>query len=255
MQQKLNEKVKDFWELEPCGTSPEITDQNIKFTKEWYDRIEEYRYSVEPFIFSAAQFTRHEGKKLLEIGVGAGTDHLQWARAGLECYGVDLTDAAIETTKKLFASYGYKSQLQRTNAESLPYNNNFFDIIYSWGVIHHSEDPQLIIDEIFRALKPNGEFIGMMYGINSLLAFKFWVRFALMKLKPWRSFSYVIWNYMESIGTKAYTVTELNKMFHQFSEFEAKPVLTHTDTNKWPKWLSQFFPNRWGWYIVIKARK
>jgi ubiquinone/menaquinone biosynthesis C-methylase UbiE len=255
MEEDLTKAVKDYWELGPCGTSDGIIGEKTKFTKEWFDRIEEYRYSVEPFIHSAAQFTRHAGKNLLEIGVGAGTDHLQWARAGLKCYGVDLTDAAIETTKELFAFRGYTSELQQANAESLPFQNNFFDVIYSWGVIHHSENPQQIIDEIHRVLKPDGEFIGMMYGRHSLFAFKCWVRFALLRGRPWLTFAKVLWHYQESLGTKAYTVKELNKMFKLFSKFEAKPVLTVADTSMWPKFISRFFPASLGYFIVLKAKK
>lgn len=249
------ESVQKFWENEPCGTSELITGGKAPRTKEWFDQIEEYRYSVEPFIHSVAQFTCHEGKRLLEIGVGAGTDHLQWARAGLECYGIDLTDAGIATTKELFALYGHKSILQRANAESLPFEDGFFDVVYSWGVIHHSENPQQIINEINRVLKPNGKFIGMMYGRYSLLSFKFWIKYALLKGKPWLTYSKVLWDHQESLGTKAYTINELKKMFCLFNSLEAKKILTNADTDKWPKNISRFFPNRWGWYISIKAGK
>ena len=250
------DEIKDYWENETCGTGKVITGDSIKFSKEWFDKIEEYRYAVEPFIHSAAQFTRHRGKKLLEIGVGAGTDHLQWARAGALCHGVDLTQAAIETTKLLFEKRGYKSSLQNIDAESLPFPNDYFDIVYSWGVIHHSENPQHIIDEIRRTLKPGGMFIGMMYARHSLWMLMMWVRFALLKARPWRTFSKVLFaGHSESKGTKAYTIKELGIMFKQFSKFEAKHILTNADKYKWPVWLRRHFPENWGWYIEIKAQK
>jgi 2-polyprenyl-3-methyl-5-hydroxy-6-metoxy-1,4-benzoquinol methylase len=93
---KLNDEVRVFWEQGACGSDKVIVGELEPLTKEWYERIEQYRYEVEPFIFSIAQFPRHAGKKLLEVGVGAGTDHLQWARSGVECCGVDLTEAALE---------------------------------------------------------------------------------------------------------------------------------------------------------------
>jgi hypothetical protein len=95
----LKTRVREYWEKEPCGTGTNITGKYIEGTPDWYRSIEEHRYKVEPFIHSVAQFTRHRGKKILEVGVGAGTDHLQWARAGAECYGVDLTEAAIRATE------------------------------------------------------------------------------------------------------------------------------------------------------------
>lgn len=224
-------------------------------TREWFERIETHRYEVEPFIHSVAQFTRWHGKKLLEIGVGAGTDHLQWARAGAECYGVDLTEAAIEATKARLALYGFTSNLQRIDAEALPFPDEFFNLVYSWGVIHHSEHPERIIKEIKRVLKPGGVFIGMVYGRHSPTVLKVWLKHALLRGKPWRSFADVVWNHVESVGTKAYTAPELQQLFAEFSSLTAKPVITPYDTRKLPNWLSQYFPDSWGWFITLKAVK
>lgn len=252
---KLNDEVRAFWEEGACGSGKVIVGDLEPLTKEWYERIEQYRYEVEPFIFSIAQFPRHAGKKLLEVGVGAGTDHLQWARSGVECYGVDLTEAALEATKTRFALYGFNANLQRLDAETLPFPDQCFDIVYSWGVIHHSEKPEVIVSEIRRVLKPGGLFIGMMYGRRSSFVFKLWVRQALLKGKPWLSFDDVVWDKVESVGTKSYTVDELRMMFRDFSEIELIPMLSKADTDHWPSWISKCLPDSWGWYIGIRARK
>lgn len=251
----LMHEVRGFWEKEPCGTGTAIVGDLSKLTREWFERIEEHRYTVEPCIHSAAQFTRHRGKTILEVGVGAGTDHLQWARAGCKCYGVDLTQAAIDTTRRHLDLYGLTSELRRVDAEQLPFENDMFDLVYSWGVIHHSEHPEHILNEIRRILKPGGQFIGMMYGRRSSATFMLWVKHALLKGRPWRTFSDVIWHHMESIGTKAYTVKELQKMFSDFSVVTVQPTLTYYDRLKWPGLISQFFPDRWGWFILLKAVK
>lgn len=255
IEMKLNDEVKLFWEQGACGSAGTIVGDLEPFTKEWYERIEEYRYEVEPFIFSIAQFPRYAGKKLLEVGVGAGTDHLQWARSGVECYGVDLTEAALETTKARFSIYGYESCLRRLDAETLPFPDQHFDIVYSWGVIHHSEKPDVIVSEILRVLKPGGVFVGMMYGRRSSFVFKLWIRHALLKGRPWLSFADVVWDKVESVGTKSYTVKELSGMFRQFENIELIPILAKADLDHWPKWISKFFPDSWGWYIGIRARK
>jgi ubiquinone/menaquinone biosynthesis C-methylase UbiE len=253
----LNDEVRGYWEVEPCGTSEEYIGDIKKLTFEWFERIEQYRYSLEPMIHAVAQFTRHHGEKILEIGVGAGTDHLQWARAGCQCYGVDLTDAAINTTRKRLEMYGFKSNLQRLNAESLPFPDGQFDVVYSWGVIHHSEFPENIIKEIRRVLKPGGIFLGMMYGRRSFVVLKLWIKYGLLRGTPWRSFSDLVWNHMESIGTKAYTIKELREIFRAggFEKFLAHSSITPYDTKYFPPWLNKFFPNDWGWFIEIKAIK
>jgi ubiquinone/menaquinone biosynthesis C-methylase UbiE len=254
-QSGLNQEVRSFWEQNPCGTSRKVTGGAAEGSLEWFEKIEEFRYSQEPFVHAVAQFTRYHGKKLLEVGVGAGTDHLQWARAGADCSGVDLTDSAIEITRARLRAYGLCSNLQRVDAERLPFDDASFDVVYSWGVIHHSETPSRIVGEIWRVLKPGGEFIGMMYGRRSLKVLTAWVYYALLRGRPWRSFREVLWNHVESKGTKAYTVKELGALFHLFREFSAKPIITPYDTRVWPRWLHQFFPQRWGWFIALKARK
>jgi ubiquinone/menaquinone biosynthesis C-methylase UbiE len=225
-----------------------------ELSREWFERIEEYRYSAEPFIHSIAQFTRYSGKKVLEIGVGAGTDHLQWARAGAKCYGVDLTCTAVQITQTRLEMYGFHSDLQRADAEHLPFPDASFDVVYSWGVIHHSESPARVIREIKRVLKPNGSFVGMMYGRYSVKVLKAWLWFALGRGKFWRTFSDVVWNNVESKGTKAYTVDELRKLFSDFNCFSAQPILTIYDTRMLPRALYKFFPEDWGWFIAIRAQ-
>jgi hypothetical protein len=70
---KMKKLVHDYWNEKPCGTS--VT-EHVRYTKKYYDDIENHRYSVESEIFSFAQFTRFYGQRLLEVGVGAGTDFL-----------------------------------------------------------------------------------------------------------------------------------------------------------------------------------
>lgn len=251
----LNTRVRDFWEQEPCGTAPAIVGDRQAHSREWFEQVEQYRYDVEPFIHAVAQFTRHRGKRMLEVGVGAGTDHLQWARAGCDCHGVDLTDAAIDTTRERLALYGLQSQLQRVDAETLPFADGFFDLVYSWGVIHHSERPDRIVAEIARVLKPGGIFIGMVYGRRSVTAWLLWARHALMRGRPWRTPADVIWRHVESIGTKAYTQPEIHTLFSAFADVRTQPILALSDRDRLPRWITQFYPSRWGWFVAVHATR
>ena len=251
----LNQRVRSYWEAEPCGTEAEIVGGLTPYSKEWFEQIEAYRYAAEPFIHSIAQFTRYHGQKLLEVGVGAGTDHLQWARAGARCHGIDLTAAGIATTRAHLELYGLQSQLQEVDAEAIPFGDEYFDIVYSWGVIHHSEHPERVLGEIRRVLKPGGHFIGMMYNRHSLAVYKYWLKYALLRGRPNRSLAEVIWHHVESIGTKAYTVAELEVLFAAFSVCKTTPLLTRSDYGRLPRWLYELIPSRFGWYIALQAVK
>ena len=251
----LNTQVRAFWEQGPVGADTRITGDLEPLSREWFERVEENRYACEPMIHSAAQFTRHGGAVMLEIGVGAGTDHLQWARAGCVCHGVDLTDAAIDTTRARLALYGFESDLRRHDAESLPFPDGHFDLVYSWGVIHHAERPDAILAEVRRVLKPCGVFIGMFYGTYSLAVLKEWVKHALLRGRPWRSLSDVLWHNFESVGTKAYSVKEMYRLLDEFAESRVEKLITVYDRQHFPGWVARHFPNAWGSFLIIHAHK
>jgi len=250
-----NDEVRAYWEGGACGTEGVIVGDAEPLSRAWFARIEAHRYAAEPMIHAVAQFTRHHGARLLEIGVGAGTDHVQWARAGAECHGVDLTEEAITTTRAHLALHGFHSDLRRIDAEVLPFADASFEVVYSWGVIHHSARPEAIVAEIHRVLEPGGVFIGMLYHRRSLAAFRVWVRRALLAGRPWRSLAEVIWHHVESVGTKAYTVAEVEALFRAFATVEVRPVLTPYDTLYWPRRLARFFPDEAGWFLTLRARR
>lgn len=252
---ELTEKVRAYWEAEACGTAPHIVAGLRPLSREWFEKIEGHRYAQEPFIHAVAQFTRHRGKRLLEVGVGAGTDHLQWARAGLECHGIDLTDTAIETTRARLAHYGFSSQLQRVDAARIPYPDASFDLVYSWGVIMCAEQPERVIAEIRRVLRPGGRFVGMMYSSRSLVALKFWVKYAVLAGRPWRSVYDVIYHHMESLGTKPYSGGELRRMFGAIGPVELIPLVTPYDTARMPEWLAGLVPDALGWFVGLRAER
>jgi SAM-dependent methyltransferase len=255
MAESLNEEVRAFWERGPVGTDARITGAREPRSAEWFARVEENRYAKEPFIHAVAQFTRHRGERLLEIGVGAGTDHLQWARAGCLCHGVDLTEAAIETTRRHLELHGFASDLRRCDAERLPFADGSFDLVWSWGVIHHSERPERILAEIHRVLRPGGVFLGMLYRRRSLAVLAEWVKHGLLAGRPWRSFADVLWHHFESVGTKAYTEAELGRLFAVFAERSFTSYLTPYDAQHWPRWVASWFPQRWGMFIAVRAVK
>lgn len=251
----MNVLVRNYWEAGACGTCQEIVGELPKRTPIWFRKVEQHRYEAEPCIHAVAQFPRHHGKKLLEVGVGAGTDHLQWARSGCETYGVDLTDEAIETTRQHLALYGFTSNLQRVDAEVLPFDDASFDVVYSWGVIHHSEHPERILKEIHRVLRPGGRFVGMLYRLYSMATFQVWVRRALLMGRPWHSFKKVVATHVESIGTQAYTRKELKNLFADFSDLQARPLITPYDRRWMPKWVAALEPDVMGWFWGIDATK
>lgn len=249
-----NADVRAFWEAEACGTGAGfLGDRDDRLSAEWFAEIESVRYEVEPFVHQVAQFTRYAGRRVLEIGVGAGTDHLQFARAGAVLSGVDLTDTAIETTRAHLAVHGYTSDLCRADAEELPYDDGMFDLVYSYGVIHHAEHPERVVAEIRRVLRPEGEFRGMLYHRRSVVAYRRWVQHCVKDRRLWPSVSSVLARYMESPGTRAYTLTEARALFGEFATCTVTPIVTPWDGRYLPRWVLGWIPGRYGWYLAVHA--
>src|SRR6185369_9503746 len=89
----VKEQVRAYWDRQSCDTQAAASE---KFSREYFEEIEAYRYRDQPFVHSFAQFTRYHGKKVLEVGFGAGTDFIQWLRAGARASGIDLTQQALD---------------------------------------------------------------------------------------------------------------------------------------------------------------
>lgn len=208
---ELKERVRGFWNEQSCDTQ---VARSAKFSREYFEEIESFRYFDQPFIHSFAQFTRYRGKKVLEVGFGAGTDFIQWLRAGAIASGVDLTLEALENVRRRVEVYQLPApeKIAVADAENLPFASNSFDLGYSFGVLHHTPDTLRALRELVRVVKPGGEIRVMLYNRHSVWAFNQWLKHALLKGRPWKSFGWVLWHFNESIGTKAYTRAELRRM-------------------------------------------
>ncbi len=245
-------EVRRYWQARPCNADDSAKREG---TLEWSDEIEENRYAREPFIHAFAQFTRWRGKKVLEVGCGVGTDCLQFARAGADMHAIDLTERGVEITRRRLALNGLSAKVHVGDAEALPFEDNLFDLVYSWGVLHHSPDTEKAVSEAHRVLKPKGRFVIMLYNRRSIIACRLYLHYGLKAGRPFRTFRDILASHMESAGTKAFTVSELRRMFGRFDHQNISPVLTAGDIERFPKSLHPWLPSAWGWFLVISGFK
>ena len=172
--------IQDWWAQNPMtyGETHGQTSYKDKHfemgTREFFDRIDEEFYSwnkplhnQKPFdkLFSYEQY---RGKQVLEIGCGLGTMLMNWAKNGAACTGVDLNPTSIEQSNKRFELHELTANIRLEDANHLPFENNSFDYVWSWGVLHHSPHLEVSIKELFRVLKPGGGFGIMLYSRESL---------------------------------------------------------------------------------------
>jgi ubiquinone/menaquinone biosynthesis C-methylase UbiE len=250
------EAVRRYWDAAPCGT-PDVAHAQ---EAERFRALERIRYEREPFIERFARFDAVRGKRVLEVGVGAGSDHLRFARAGAVCTGVDLSEVSLETTRRRVEAEGLASDLRVADAENLPFADETFDVVYSWGVIHHTPDTPRAAREVLRVLRRGGRFCVMIYNRHSLVALQAWLVHAMLRGHPGRSLGDVLAHHMESPGTKGYTPAEARALFQGAAIVGLETVVTPYDMRLGrrrflPRWTWRTVPNTLGWFHVVTGTK
>lgn len=222
----LKAEILEFWDAASCG---EVYAEGLS-VEERFRNHAEARYRLEPYIQDFARFEDGSGQDVLEIGVGMGADHLQWARSGpRRLAGVDLTPRAVAWTTQRLATYGFTSELEEGDAEHLPFPDDSFGIVYSWGVLHHSPDTPAAFRETHRVLRPGGTLRAMIYHRPSIVGLLLWARYGLAAGRPTRSLADIYACHLESPGTKGYTVAEARRLVAPFAGFGIRSAVSFAD--------------------------
>lgn len=264
----LKERVIEFWNTEPCGT-------RYLGGESEFNAHAQARYALEPHIPTFARFAEARGLRVLEIGVGMGGDYERWLTAGANASGIDLSSASLTQTRRRCQLAGLRPDLQLADAEDIPFADQTFDIVYSYGVLHHSPDTTKCLREAWRVLKPGGEARIMLYHHRSITGFLLWLRYGV-----WRgqSIRQCVYERLESPGTKTFTVAEVRSMLAGFDDIELDDVhfnqafspgdlLLHKPSARFqgplyrlawklfPRNLVRRCGKRWGLFLLITARK
>ena len=270
--EELKAQVKDHWEAESCGAR---NGGDTADRREFFARIEETRYQQDYMIKQFADFPSAKGLKILEVGLGTGSDFMNWCRAGAVAFGRDLTQAAVNYVKERLELEGMKADVATGDAEKLEFPDETFDIYYSWGVLHHTADPSKAFREAHRVLKPGGKLKIMLYHYRSVATFLIWLLYGPLKLN-WKSSRELVFHNVESVGTRVYTEEEVRAEFGQYFDpktikvrtyLGAGDLLNHTPSAKYqsalwkliialyPAWFVKLLGHRYGSVMTVEAVK
>ena len=263
VQEKL--EAQKQWNNRPCGQVGTITED-----AEYFSRVEKNRYErYATWMKSFYNYDKYKGKRVLEIGFGQGTDLVQFAKGGAECYGVDITERHFDLAKKNLKTRGLEANLFLEDASKLHFKDNFFDRIYSFGVLHHTPDIEDCVKEAHRVLKPNQEFVITLYHQHSF----FYYTCKLLR-------EGILYGKLFSLGhdgllatieggadgkkikpyVKLYSTKSMKTLLKDFKD--VKIDIKHLDNSQiWI--LGKFLPKKivamlepyFGWYIIGTAKK
>jgi ubiquinone/menaquinone biosynthesis C-methylase UbiE len=259
------EEAKRQWNVDHCGH--DRGGGHDKGTLEYFESIERDRYgSYAPWMPEAIGFARYGGKKVLEVGGGLGTDLAQFAKAGAIVTDFDLAEGHLELAKRNFAARGLRGEFLLGDAERLSLPDGSFDVVYSFGVIHHTPHTQQVVDQIHRVLKPGGEAIVMVYAKHS---WNYWVQVVYrqwwrQKKRRTMSIADVLSAYTECSPSgarplvKVYTARQCRALFKAFRSVRVRKF--QLTPGELPRFLRAIAPaEKWGrlmgWNLLVHATK
>jgi len=262
-------EVRAFWDRRPCNIrhSPKLVG-----TREYFDEVEARKYFVEPHIPGFAQFERWRGKKVLEIGCGIGTDSVNFARHGSALTAVELSEKSLEITRRRLEVYGLNAQLYCGDAEQL---STFvpvepYDLVYSFGVVHHTPHPERVLQEIQKYCRPETEIRLMLYSRWSWKTF--WIMIMYGKGAFWRASELVRRHSEAQTGcpvTFCYSFRDIRRLLKDYRTLEIRKdhifpyriekYVAYQYEKEWyfrrmPHRLFRWLEKRFGWHTLVAAR-
>jgi SAM-dependent methyltransferase len=249
------EKVRDFWERNPLSAAAVDAEPGSPEFFAMYDRLRE-RNEPREFAGRLHEYGSFSGRRVLEVGCGNAYTLLRYAEHGALVYGLDLTQAAIDISRKRFAHQGLTGDFRVGDAEALPYESDSFDCICSMGVLHHVPNPDKAVSEIHRCLKPGGRLIVMVYHRHS---FHYQVTLRLWALLSGRSIQQAV-NEVDGSGNPkgdAYSKGELQELLKAFHDLEVFAGLLWLPKLglRLPSTTGNPIGKSLGWFLYAKGRK
>lgn len=271
MNRKLLDETRKYWEGSPI-CDYEISEE--KFSKSYYERIDEINLKDNNiFNLHLFHFESVKGKRVLDVGCGAGFLVRMYARNGARIFGIDFTDISVRRSSRSLKVYGLPGHIMQANAEELPFKDSSFDYVTSWGVLHHVPSTENGVNEVLRVLKPGGIAIISLYYRNILLsklcfpALKFLMRIFLRAPKERDGLQYAkspeefvrMYDGVDNPIGRVYSRREIERLFRDFEirnvEQHGVPTRFLAGSKYLPQIVHRVIDRYFGICLCVEARK
>ena len=268
---KSVEDVRRYWDARPCNIRHS---QKPVGSKEYFDEVEARKYKVEPHIPGFAEFDRWAGKRVLEVGCGIGTDSINFARAGAQLTAVDLSTESINIARQRAEVMGVADRIEFVQADAEELTSAVsgeYDLVYSFGVVHHTPHPDRAMEQIRSLIAPHGTLKLMVYHRRSWKVF--WIVMTQGHGRFWKTGELVAthaeaqtgcpvaFNYTRKQGRQfveraGFRVTDV-RADHVFP-YRIPEYVEHRYVKQWyfrwmPERLFRAFERAFGWHLLITA--
>lgn len=262
------ERVRAYWNRRPCNVRHSPREMG---TRAYFDEVEARKYFVEPHIPAFATFERWKGKRVLEIGCGIGTDTMNFARAGAQVTAVDLSEASLAIARRRAEVYGLDVRFYHANAEELsavvPVER--YDLVYAFGVIHHTPHPERALAELRRYMDERSTLKLMVYHRDSWKVL--WIVLTYGKGAFWRRDELVARYSEAQTGcpvTYTYTRRSIRQLLRGFRivdcfvdhifPYRIADYVQYRYVKEWyfrhlPTPIFRWLERRFGWHLCVTA--
>ena len=265
-------QVREYWNARPCNIRHST---RAVGTREYFDEVEARKYLVEPHIPGFADFPRWNGKRVLEIGCGIGTDTINFARAGARVTAVDLSENSLDLARRRAEVFGLADRISFHAADAERLAESIrpepYDLVYSFGVIHHTPHPENVIAQVRdHFLPPHGEFRLMVYHRSSWKVL--WILLTEGRGAFWKLDELVARNSEAQTGcpvTYTYTPRSVRGLLRGFRveqlfvdhifPYRIPDYVKYRYIRKWyfralPDPFFRALERRFGWHLCVTAR-
>jgi len=264
--------VKKYWEKSP------IFDYEVgyeRFSKAYYEEIDrKYFGNNNSFNLHLFHFDDCRGKNVLEVGCGAGAAVRRYAGCGALVYATDITEISVVRTSRSLRLFDLEGYVVQSDAESLPFQDNSFDYVLSFGVLHHIPSTEAGLKEVHRVLKPGGIAMIALYYKHLLLRnellfkiFKFVLRIILRAPRERNGLQFAqtpdefvrMYDGPDNPIGRAFSREEMKYLFRDFSiinmEQHGAPTRFLLGSQYMPLFMHKLIDQYFGLCLCIEAQK
>jgi len=251
---------RNWWENLPMTyKSWDEADRNISDEKA-FSMVEGQFLEANPWISKHVNFGIFSGKSILEIGCGTGVASCLFAKAGAKVTAIDLTNASVEMAKHCAHANKVNVDVKQMDAESLDFNPDGFDYIFTWGVLHHSSNTEQAFKEVARVLKSNGSGLIMVYNRWSLRYYLKGIYWLLVKGKVFSgdNMMSVQRYFTDGYYHRHFTPKELCGCLADIGLSIQRCSITHMGGKMLPmvpEFLDEYLKRHWGWLLIAEFKK